>query len=545
VRTIHCVLVLMFAASIGFSQQSQPAAPSSDEQAPVALTIYNQSFAVARTSLDLDLHPGLNEITTTRVTGALEPDSVVLRNAATRVPVQVLEQNYDAGVVNQQWLLQKYEGKTIDFQVSTPQGLQTLPGKIIRAGFYRPPSYAANGQYINAQQGEPLIEINGHMQFSLPGLPLFPSATDGLLLKPTLRWQINSNSAAHLTAELAYITGGFDWDATYNVIAPDNPNVTAAEKVDVLGWVTIHNQSGSDFTQARIKLMAGDVAKIRQGGYGGGIGALAKNALAMEADARPSPAVTQKAFDDFHLYDLNRTVALHDGETKQVQFIDAADVSMKRSYIYNGLGVEVQPFYGGNVYQNQGDGLGNENTKVVVVEEIKNSEPNHLGMPLPAGRVRLYRRDADGQMEFVGESLIGHTPAEETVKIPTGSAFDLKGTRRQTNFHVNYNGHEMDESFEITVSNQKQQPVNVSVIEQMYRCENWEITSKSSDFKKRDSHTLEFPLQVPAKGKTVLTYTRALHMVRLVESGMPLSRNQGPRRLQWLRPYVLVQTRKR
>jgi len=510
VRINHCVLALLFAAPIGFSQQSQPgspAAPSPDDQELVALTIYNQSFAVARTSLDLDLHAGLNEITTTRVTGALEPDSVVLRNAATRAPIQVLEQNYDAAVVNQQWLLQKYEGKTIDFQVSTPQGLQALPGKIIRAGFNRPAAYGANGQYINGQQGEPLIEINGHMQFSHPGLPLFPSATDGLLLKPTLRWQINSKSAAHLTAELAYITGGFDWDATYNVIAPDNPDVTSAEKVDVLGWVTIHNQSGSDFERARIKLMAGDVAKIRQGGgYGGGMGALAKDAISFEADQR-APGVTQKAFDDFHLYDLNRTVALHDGETKQVQFIDAADVSMKRSYLYNGLGVQVQPLYGGNVFQNQGYGLGNENIKVVVVEEIKNSEQNHLGMPLPAGRVRLYRRDADGQMEFVGESLIGHTPAEETVKIPTGSAFDLKGSRRQTSFHVDYNAHQMDESFEITVSNQKQQPVTVSVIEQMYRCENWQITSKSAEFKKRDSHTLEFPLQVPAKGKTVLTYT--------------------------------------
>jgi hypothetical protein len=511
VRINRCVLALLFAVTSIPAQQSQPGNPAGKSlpsaEGPVALTIYNESFAVARTSLDLDLHAGLNEVTTTRVTGALEPDSVVLRNAATRVPIPVLEQNYDAAVVNQQWLLQKYEGKTIDFQVSTPQGLQAVPGKIIRAGFSRPASYATNGQYINGQQGEPLIEINGHMQFSLPGLPLFPSATDGLLLKPTLRWQINSDAAAHLTAELAYITGGFDWDATYNVIAPDNPDVTSAEKVDVLGWVTIHNQSGSDFEQARIKLMAGDVAKIRQqgGGFGAGMG-LAKNALVME-DAVSSPAVTQKAFDDFHLYDLNRTVALHDGETKQVQFIDAAGVSMKRSYLYNGLGAQIQPIYAGNVYQNQGYGLGNENTKVVVVEEIKNSETNHLGMPLPAGRVRLYRRDADGQMEFVGESLIGHTPTEETVKIPTGSAFDLKGSRRQTNFHVDYNAHQMDETFEITLTNQKQQSVNVSVIEQMYRCENWEITSKSAEFKKRDSQTLDFPVQVPAKGKTVLAYT--------------------------------------
>jgi hypothetical protein len=504
VRIYRFVFALAFITTLAPAQQPQPADGSAGKE-PVALTIYNQSFAVARTSFELELHPGMNEITTTHVTSMLEPDSVVLRDSSTRLPIQVFEQNYDAGVVSQEWLLQKYEGKTIDFQIGTPEGLKTMPGKIIRAGFTRQPSYAPNGQYISPQQTQPLIEINGHTQFSLPGLPLFPSATDGLLLKPTLRWQINSSSAARLIAELAYITGGFDWDATYNVIAPQNADVTAAEKVDLLGWVTIHNQSGTDFDQARIKLMAGDVAKIRQAGYGG------QMMKAMDAVSYAGPVsaqeVTQKAFDDFHLYDLNRTVALRDGETKQVQFIDATGVSMRRSYLYDGLGMQLQPVYGGNVFNNQGYGLGNENKKVQIIEEIKNSESNHLGMPLPAGRVRLYRRDSDGQMEFVGENQIPHTPTEDTVKVPTGSAFDLKGSRRQTEFHVDYNRREMEETFEIKVTNQKQQEVNVSVIEHMYRCDNWDLTAKSTDFKKLDSHTLEFPLHVPAKGETVLTYT--------------------------------------
>ena len=503
-RIDRFILAVVFVTSFGQAQQPQNPA-SSENQESVALTIYNQSFAVARTSLDLDLHPGLNEITTTRVTSMLEPDSVVLRDSASKLPIQVFEQNYDAAVVNQDWLLQKYEGKTIDFQVSTPQGLQAVPGKIIRAGFNRQASYAANGQYISPQQAQPLIEIDGHMQFSLPGLPLFPSATDGLLLKPTLRWQINSASAAHLNVELAYITGGLDWDATYNVIAPENADVTAAEKVDLLGWVTIHNESGTDFAQVRIKLMAGDVAKIRQAVYADRF-EMAKSAAVLGA-ASAGPEVTQKAFDDFHLYDLNRTVALRDGETKQVQFIDAAGVTMRRAYSYDGLGVQLQPLYAGNVYQNQGYGIGNENKKVLIIEEIKNSESNHLGMPLPAGRVRLYRRDSDGQMEFVGENQISHTPAEDTLKVPTGSAFDLKGSRRQTNFRVDFNNHIMDESFEIKVTNQKQQGANVLVIEHMYRCDNWDIAARSADFKKLDSHTLEFPLQVPAKGEAVLTYT--------------------------------------
>jgi hypothetical protein len=493
VRITSLTIVVLFTAAFVYAQEPQP----------VALTIYNQSFAVARTSIDLDLHAGINEITTSRVTSMLEPDSVVLRDPSGKRTIHVVEQNYDAAVVSQEWLLEKYEGKTIDFQVMTPQGTQTVQGKIIRAGFNRQPMYTFDGQYQNGQQAQPLIEVNGKMQFQLPGLPLFPSATDGLLLKPTLRWQIDSESAAHFSAELAYITGGLDWDATYNVVAPESSDVTGNEKADVLGWVTIHNQSGTEFLQARIKLMAGDVAKIapQQGRAYAQLGVIAG---AVSVDG--SPQVTQKAFDDFHLYDLNRTVALRDGETKQVQFIDAANVSMRRTYTYDGLNAQIQPIYGGNVNQNRGYGLDNENTKVLIVEEIKNSEANRLGMPLPAGRLRLYRRDADGQMEFVGESTINHTPTEETLKVPTGRAFDVKGSRRQTEFHVDYNRRELDEDFEIKLTNQKQQPVTVKIIEHMYRGDNWEITSKSSAFTKRDSQTIEFPVDVPAKGEATVTY---------------------------------------
>jgi hypothetical protein len=495
VRITSLVLAVPFTAAFVHAQESQP----------VALTIYNQSFAVARTSIDLDLHPGINEITTARVTSMLEPDSVVLRDPSGKRAIHVVEQNYDAAVVSQEWLLEKYEGKTIDFQVTTPQGTQTVQGKIIRAGFNRQPMYTFDGQYQNGQQAQPLIEVNGKMQFQLPGLPLFPSATDGLLLKPTLRWQIDSETAAHFSAELAYITGGLDWDATYNVVAPESADVTGNEKADVHGWVTIHNQSGTEFPRARIKLMAGDVAKIRQPGVNADR-LMAMDAVTVINGASPMQAVTQKAFDDFHLYDLNRTVALRDGETKQVQFIDAANVSMRRTYTYDGLNAQIQPIYGGNVNQNRGYGLDNENTKVLIVEEIKNSEANHLGMPLPAGRLRLYRRDADGQMEFVGESAINHTPTEETLKVPTGSAFDVKGSRRQTEFHVDFNRREIDEDFEIKLTNQKQQPVTVKVVEHMYRGDNWEITSKSSAFTKRDSQTIEFPIDVPAKGEAAVTY---------------------------------------
>lgn len=496
--------VAVFSASIAAGQQAPPANEAT------ALTIYNDNFAVVRTTVDLKLTPGLNDVTTTKVTTQLEPDSVVLRNppsqgsAGRAATFRILEQNYDSGVVTQEWLLEKFEGKTIDFQMApaqtavnaagTPVSVpaQTVKGKIIRAG----------------QQGsQPLVEVNGEMRFQLPGTPLFPASTDGLLLKPTLRWQIESDKAQSFGAELAYITGGFSWQATYNVIAPEATDVTSEQQADVLGWVTINNQSGTDFSAARIKLMAGDVAKIQQQGRTAGRNQVLM-ASAMSTGFDQLAPVTQKAFDDFHLYDLNRTVELRDREIKQVQFLNASGVTLSRSYLYDGAQEDRQPLssYGNNIITQQNYGLSG-NTKVRVLQEFKNTLANHLGIPLPSGRLRLYRRDSDGQIEFVGESMIPHTPTEDKVKIVTGNAFDVKGSRTQTDFHINQGGYILDETFQIKLTNQKPQPVTVVVVEHLYRCENWQITDKSSDYTKTDSHTIQFPIQVPAKGESSLSYS--------------------------------------
>jgi len=475
--------------------------------APTRLTIYNQDFAVARTTVPLDLHAGTNEVLTTNVTGQLEPDSVVLRDPSGRNMVHVAEQNYDAAVVDQQWMMEKYEGKTIDFQIQGPQVVEsatgeprviparTVEGRIIRAG-----GQAANGYPYN----QPLIEVGGKMQFSMPGVPVFPAATDGLLLKPTLRWQIDADKAARFSAELDYITHGMNWQATYNVVVPETADTTGPELAEIIGWVTIENKTGTDFPEATIQLMAGDVAKIQELSS-----PVVRRAMAMSQNVAimgGAGQVTQKAFDDFHLYDLHRTVSLRNEETKQVQFLEASNVTVRRTYQFEGDGPVAQAFYPG--YHNDQIGSSNSgNTRVSIFEEIKNSESNHLGMPLPAGRLRLYRRDTGGQMQFVGENMIMHTPAEQTVKVISGSAFDLTAARRQTDFKVDNMKRVMDESFEIKLSNQKAQPVTIHAVEHMGRCENWEITAKSSEFTKRDSSTIDFPVTVPAKGEAILTYT--------------------------------------
>ena len=251
--------------------------------------------------------------------------------------------------------------------------------------------------------------------------------------------------------------------------------------------------------------MAGDVAKIvpsnnvLRGAY---------KTFATAQNVSVNGQVTQKAFDDFHLYDLNRTVSLRDGEIKQIQFIEASGVTLARSYVYDGADGNRQPTanFGGNFVQQQNYGLSSSNNKVKIIDEFKNSQANHLGIPLPAGRIRLYRRDADGQMEFIGESTIDHTPTEDIVKITTGNAFDVKGSRRQTDFSTDQGRRTLNETFEIKITNQKPEPVNVKVIENLYRGDNWEIQFKSAEYTKLDSHTIQFPVQVPAKGEATLTY---------------------------------------
>ncbi|MGA3343712.1 MAG: hypothetical protein ABSC76_02485 [Terracidiphilus sp.] len=512
---IRYLIAFVLAATTIAAQQPANQPPAQ----PSALTIYNEDFAVVRSQIDLDLHSGINEVTTNQVTTQLEPDSVVLRDPAihdsSKKPgFHIVEQNYDAGVVTQDWLLQKYEGKTIEFQRSERFLLdgKIVPAEIVQGKIVRAPQPSTQYGY---PQNQALIEVDGKLQFQLPGTPLFPASTDGLLLKPTLRWQIDAEKPLKLSAELAYITGGLSWEATYNVVAPNASdtvgkaaatNAASDEKADLVGWVTIHNKSGSDFTQARIKLMAGDVAKISpSNGRSAGKYSISAGAISVQGDAQ----VTQKAFDDFHLYDLNRTASLSDGETKQIQFIEASGITLSRSYHYDGADAARRPIsqYGNNYIGERTYGLNVDNTKVSILEEFKNTQANHLGIPLPAGRIRLYRRDADGQMEFVGESTINHTPTEETVKVNTGNAFDVKGSRRQTDFHINQNDHIIDETFEIKLTNQKPGPVNVEVLEHLYRCDNWEIQHKSAEYAKLDSHTVEFPIQVPAKGEATLTYS--------------------------------------
>lgn len=488
-------LFLMFALISGAFALAQES--GNEASLPPTLTIYNQNFFVARESVALDLKPGVNRVDYVGAAAHIEPDSVILRDPSGRA-LQILEQNYRNDPISQELLLSFYEGKTIEFLV---QPGQVIKGKIIRSGYV--PSYTYGQNYQQPAYTQPIIEIDGVLRFGLPGQPLFPGLSADSTLKPKLSWLVETDRPGKSEAELSYVGGGMTWQADYNLVVSDKESSSGANVVDLIGWITMHNQSGKTFENARIKLMAGDVSKIMQGAVGGRI--LAKAAAVME-DRAMAPVVQEKAFDEFHLYTLQRTTTLHDEETKQVEFVRATGVRSQRLYIYDGMSQGNYYFYPGQVQQDPNYGT-QSNPKIWVMQEFRNSEANHLGIPLPKGRLRFYRRDTDGHLEFVGENQIDHTPKDETLRIYTGNAFDVVGERKRTNFHVESRERWMDESYEIRVRNHKKDAVNVRVVEHLYRCNNWKLAEQSTESRKVDAQTVEFPVTIKPDSETVVTYT--------------------------------------
>lgn len=494
--TVRFVCLFVLCGSLCAQEASQP-----------SLTIYNQDFAVVRQQLPLDLKAGENQVNVSDITMHLEPDSIVLRDPTGKHALNVREQNYRADPISETMLLSLYEGQTIDFQVGTPEGTRTIKGKVIRSGYVPHNYFAMNryGQnYYQAQASgaseQPVIEVDGQLRFSLPGIPVFPRLTDDSILKPRLEWLLATDKAGKFPAEFSYVTGGMSWEADYNIVAPEKGDL-----VDIVGWVTMDNQTGKTFENAHIKLMAGDVNKLQRGGVN------AKNFAAMDASIGGviSPPVSEKAFDEYHLYTLERATTLRDRETKQVEFIHAAGVATKQIYIYDGVRIDSNRYNGWNWDNIRNDhSYGTEsNAKIWVMREFRNSEANHLGMPLPKGRVRFYRHNDDGQIEFTGENTMDHTPKDETIRVYTGNAFDLAGERRRTNYTVDVAKREATESFELKIRNHKKEPVDVRVVEHLYRGTNWEIVAKSEDYQKKDSQTIEFPATIAPDGEKTITYT--------------------------------------
>jgi hypothetical protein len=464
------------------------------------LTIYNQGFAAVRDTVKFSLQPGTNAVVYDGATMMLEPDSVILRDRSGQ-PLEILEQNYRNDPVTSGLLLSLFEDKEVDFLVKESEKPdRVVRGKVIRSGYVPATAYGGYPGGMPSGAGQPIVEVEGQIRFSLPGEPVFPSLGDDTILKPRLAWQIGASKETEIDAELGYITGGLSWEASYNIVAPEKGN-----EVEFIGWITMENKCGRDFAEAQIKLLAGDVNRVGPQ-YDTREWARPRY-MAMQA-ATGAPQVEEKTFDEYHLYTLKRPATLRNDETKQVEFARASGVQTQIIYVYDGVKTDWDRYRGhGSANLSDNDELGvQSSTTVKIVREFMNSQKNNLGIPLPRGKIRFYRADG-ANLEFTGENLIGHTPKDELVKVYTGEAFDVVGERKRTDFKVDNANNWASESFEIVLRNRKKEAINVRVVEHLYRWNNWQIKDNNAEFVKIDTDEVQFRVDVPAESEHKVNYT--------------------------------------
>ncbi len=467
----------LMAVALTLATATAFAAPEKQDEG-IALTIYNQNFGVVREKRKVDVTEKIGTIRFTDVAAQIDGTSVQFKSL-TDPNAAVLEQNYEYDLVSADKLLQKYIDKPIT--VLTKDGsrysgnLLSFDGNqlVIR-------QYGEKGDLAMVQRGDNVKDI----QFS--ALP------EGLITKPTLVWKLATEKVGDQLVEVAYQTAGINWQSDYNAVL--NAKDTA---LDLGGWVTINNQSGATYKDAKLKLIAGDVRRVQP--------PVPRSVMYRLGAQEKAAGFEEKAFFEYHLYTLGRPTTVADNQTKQIELLKAADVPVKKIFLYEGA--PQYRFYGGLI-NDAGYGSEESNKKVNVIIEVKNSQDNHMGMALPKGKVRLYKRDpADASLEFIGEDQIDHTPKDETVKLHIGDAFDIVGERKRTDFHVDTGRHVMTESFEIRIRNHKTEPVEVLVKETLYRWNNWEITESNQKWTKYDSNTIHFPVKVDKDGEQVITYT--------------------------------------
>ena len=446
----------------------------------VALTIYNQNFGVVREKRNVEVTEKVGTIRFADVASQIDGTSVQFKSL-TDPGATVLEQNYEYDLVSADKLLEKYIDKQI--AVLTKDGSR-YSGRLL----------SFDGNQLVIRQDDDKAEIVMVQRGDNVKDIQFGALPEGLITKPTLVWTLATEKVGQQLIEVAYQTGGINWQADYNALL--NASDTA---LDLGGWVTIKNQSGATYKDAKLKLIAGDVRRVQPPGQ-----RMYRLAMAVGA-AGGAAGFEEKAFFEYHLYTLGRPATVAQNQTKQVELLKAADVPVKKLYLYDGA--PQYQFYGG-LSTDANFGSENPNKKVNVIIELKNSKDNHMGMPLPKGKVRLYKRDeADGSLEFIGEDEIDHTPKDETIRLHIGDAFDIVGERKRTNFTIDESRHVMTESFEIRIRNHKPEPVEVLVKETLYRWNNWEITESNQKWTKYDANTIHFPVKVDKDGEQVITYT--------------------------------------
>jgi hypothetical protein len=473
---IWSVLAIVALVGVSLLSGGQGVAPVVAQGEGLELAVYNQNLALVKDLRSLDLSEGLNEVRFVDVAALIDPTSVSFRSLTDPEGTTVLEQNYEYDIVGSAKLLSKYVDQEIS--VVTEDG-QEYVGTLL--------SGAGDVILEAADSTVTVLKLERIKEFTFPALP------DGLITRPTLVWQLASVEGGTQDVEVTYLTGGVNWQANYIVVLADDE-----QSIDLDGWVTLDNRSGTSYENAKLKLIAGDIHRAPTADY------VVEREMVFEQTAGAAKGVEERSFFEYHLYDVQRPVTVKDQQTKQIQFTTGSDVPAEKFFVYDGALLRFTGYY--QPLDDPGYGT-ISNKKVMVMLEFQNGEEEGLGIPLPKGTLRVYKKDIDGSILLIGEDSIDHTPKDEPVRLYIGDAFDVVGERVQTDFRSDYDDDWMEESFEITVRNHKDEDIEVRIVEHMFRWSEWKILEASHGYDKMDAQTIEFNVPVEADGETVVTYT--------------------------------------
>lgn len=454
-----------------------PAAASAQEDpaSRTALTVYNDGRALVEERHTLRLEEGIQTTRIRDVPARLEPSSVVLRFPRSPGETRVLEQDYGYDLASPDRLLEEHVGHEIEL---TTVGGSTYRGTLLSAG---------DGVVLDAGDGVRLWPRGRLDGFRFPKLP------EGLRSRPALTWRIEADRRGPRPAVLSYLTEGVNWRADYALeLAP------SGERMRLRGRVSLDNESGREYGEATLKLVAGQIGRAQE--------ARRPGVVRFEA-ARTEDRVEAREFSEYHLYEIDRPVTLEDRQTKQIEFFVSETVPVDRTYVYEGASSR---WIGGR-HLDRDAGPGSETAAVDVHLSFETSEKAGLGRRLPAGTVRMYQADTDGSRLLIGQDRIGHTPRDETVRLTVGRAFDLVGQRTRVDYRQT-GERSLEETVRVELRNRKEeQAVTIRVREALYRAADWEILEGQVDgdpveHRRLDSQRVEWRIDVPAGGTRTLTY---------------------------------------
>lgn len=459
-KTIPLSLALLLAVSSAFAEASKSTLA---DQKEVTLTVYNNNLGLVKDTRGIKIPAGQGELQFMDVAAFIMPSTVHI--SSNNEAFKVLEQNYEYDLMSAEKVLDKYEGKQI---------------KLVNWNDYQDRVNTVEATLLSNQAQ--IFKVNDEIYLGYPGTKVVPEIPNNLISRPTLSWLYENSGAEEQTLEVTYLTSNISWAADYVAVLNEDDS-----QLDLSGWVTLDNKSGASYENAQLKLIAGEINRAAQPEM------YAQQKVYGARMAMADNAFQEKAFFEYHLYDLDRKTTVKNNQTKQISLLQASNVGTRKEYIVRG---EAYYFFG----QYASD---NPKVPVQIYMTFQNKKENNLGMPLPAGTVRVYKKDTDGARLFIGEDRIEHTPTDEEIRLKLGEAFDVMAERVQSNYQTLTSRSHLSD-WEITLKNRKNQDIVVAVLEPMTG--DWKISNSNFPAQKKDAFTAKFEIPVVKRSEVKLTY---------------------------------------